>query len=172
MGRLQMEAKVYWVANDSLGRLGIMPRPRGGDWLEDEIRSLQFAGVDVLISLLTEPEIEELDLIEEPELCSRDGIEFLSFAMPDRGVPAVDPDAARFFGELMARLRERKTVVVHCRMGIGRSALVAACLLVGTGATAAQAFQLIAQARGCPVPDTPEQRAWVDSYAKHLTQNE
>jgi hypothetical protein len=144
-----MEATVYWVPNDRLGRIGIMSRPRGGDWLEDEIRGLRSAGVDVLVSLLT----------QEADLCIQNGIEFLSFAIQDRGVPNLDSDAPRFLA--------RKAAVVHCRMGVGRSAVWAACLLAGQGVAVGQAFKLIADARGCSVPDTLEQRAWVDSYAKN-----
>ncbi len=54
-------------------------------------------------------------------------------------------------------------------MGIGRSALLAACLLASRRVAVGEAFKLIADARGCPVPDTPEQQAWVDSYAKNVS---
>ena len=118
------------------------------------------------MSLLTEQEVEELDLAQEPTLCAQNGIEFLSLAVEDRGVPALDSDTTRFLGEVTARLLEKKAVVVHCRMGIGRSALLAACLLASRGVAVGEAFKLIADARGCPVPDTPEQQAWVDSYAR------
>ncbi len=57
-----MQVKVYWVTELHLGRLGIMSRPRGGDWLEDEIRSLSQSQVDAVISLLEQSEIIELEL--------------------------------------------------------------------------------------------------------------
>lgn len=28
--------KIYWVEQKKKGRLGMMARPRGGEWLEDE----------------------------------------------------------------------------------------------------------------------------------------
>lgn len=35
-----MAAKIYWIHTfNNLTRLGIMARPRGGDWLDDEIIS-------------------------------------------------------------------------------------------------------------------------------------
>jgi hypothetical protein len=34
------------------GRLAIVPRPRGGDWLADEVARLKAAGVDILVSML------------------------------------------------------------------------------------------------------------------------
>ena len=44
---------------------------------------------------------------------------------------------------------------------MGRSALVAASVLALTGLDPEVAFDRIATARGCPVPDTPEQKAWL-----------
>ncbi len=60
-----MRAELYWICNVGDGRLGVMPRPRGGDWLIDEVASLRELGVDVVISLLEAHEIEELEIREE-----------------------------------------------------------------------------------------------------------
>ena len=40
-------------------RLAIAPRPRGYDWLVDDIRLLKRAGVDLLVSALTHAEADE-----------------------------------------------------------------------------------------------------------------
>ena len=64
-GNDAMKADIYWIDQLAPHRLAIMPRPRGGDWLEDEIRSLRLEGVDVLVSLLTETEARELELDSE-----------------------------------------------------------------------------------------------------------
>src|SRR5262249_33315807 len=86
--RRAMRAEIYWIAGVPHGRRAVMPRPRGGDWLADEVRSLQVAGVDVLLSLLTNEEAGELDLAEEAACCAGAGIQFVSFPIPDRGVPS------------------------------------------------------------------------------------
>ena len=39
------------------GRLSTMARPRGGDWLADEMAALRRRGVDVLVCALTDPEL-------------------------------------------------------------------------------------------------------------------
>ena len=54
-----------------------------------------------------------------------------------------------------------KTVVIHCRAGIGRASIIAAAVLTLEVATPTAALEMIAAARGCPVPDTAEQVAWV-----------
>jgi hypothetical protein len=67
--------------------LAIMPRPRAGDWLSDEIDSWRNANIRTVVSLLESQEIAELGLKEEPQLCASCGIEFVSFPIRDRGVP-------------------------------------------------------------------------------------
>jgi protein-tyrosine phosphatase len=80
------------------------------------------------------------------------------------------PADERAFLSLVHRLRSDlsngSAVAIHCRAGIGRSTVLAACILVGDGLSVERAFQLIAEARGCPVPDTKEQREWVDAFAR------
>lgn len=47
--------------------------------------------------------------------------------------------------------------------------MMAACVLVSLGEEPDTAFERIARARGCPVPDTAEQREWVLRFAdRHL----
>jgi len=145
-----------------------MPRPRGGDWLEDEIRSLKTSGVDAVVSLLESEEITELDIVEEKFLCEANGISYLSFPICDRNIPLSKRDASDFARMLMNLLKEGRSVVIHCRQGVGRSALIAACVLVLSGVSVDKAFELIENARGCSVPDTEEQRRWVLEFAEGL----
>lgn len=163
-----MQVDIHWIDGIGSGRLGIMPRPRGGDWLEDEIRSLVRSGVEVVISLLEREEILELDLLDEQTLCQSNGISFLSFPIPDRSVPSSKQDALEFAQSISKLLGRGKSVVIHCRAGIGRSALIAACALTFGGVHVDEAFRKIESARGCSVPDTEEQRDWVARLAKSL----
>jgi protein-tyrosine phosphatase len=166
-----MRATIYWIAEVPLGRLGIAPRPRGGDWLEDEVRSLRECGVDVLVCLLTEEEVAEMGLTREAECCTTCGIQFVSFPIPDRCTPSSAQELFRVVRALAGLVAESKSVAIHCRQGVGRSALLAACVLAALGTRPDAAFERIALARGCPVPDTAEQRAWVEVFAeRYLTQ--
>ena len=67
---------------------------------------------------------------------------------------------------LRDQLWEGKSVAIHCRQGVGRSALLSACVLALLGVDPGEGFQRIAAARKCPVPDTEEQRAWVIGFAR------
>ncbi len=163
-----MPMDFYWIEGPWPGRLAILGRPRGGDWLRDEVTSWRRSGLDAVVSLLTQEEVKEFDLEEEGDRCAANGIRFLAFPIADRGVPASRKAAMDLVRTLDRALGEAHRVGVHCRQGIGRSALVVACLLVATGTKPDEAFHRIGVARGCPVPDTPEQREWVRGLAADL----
>lgn len=160
-----MGKAAYWLPGPWPGHLAIIPRPRGGDWLEDEVRSWKDLGLNIIVSLLTPAEITELELAEEEQRCQTQGIQFLSFPIPDRGVPASRQTITDLIETLMKALASGKSIAVHCRQGIGRSGIIAALLLISTGEEPEAALAHVSQARGCPVPDTPEQANWVKGFA-------
>jgi protein-tyrosine phosphatase len=159
----------YWIMTES-GRIAIMPRPRGGDWLADDIGFLQTSGVGVIVSALTPGEIEELALAEEQSCCDARGLIFYSFPINDRSVPVSLSKFNEFLRSLNSELQKGLAIAIHCRAGIGRSSLIAACLLIKQGFVAEDALRLIEEARGVPVPDTQEQRDWIKEF-ENLTAN-
>jgi protein-tyrosine phosphatase len=156
-----MKAEIYWVPGPWPGHLGIVPRPRGDDWLAEEVRSWRDSDLDVVASLLTPDEVAEFDLQEEEARARAEGLEFHAFPIPDLGVPRARVDFAQLIGGLEKALASGKNVAVHCRQGIGRSSLVIASLLVSAGEEPGEAFRRIEKVRGRPVPETAEQRKWV-----------
>jgi protein-tyrosine phosphatase len=159
-----MRPSIYWLDLRQGWRLAIMPRPRAGDWLDDEIAGWKAEGIDIVISLLERQEIEELELDRLPASCRAAQIEYLSFPIPDRGVPASLEETGRLARRLSEALAAGKAVAVHCRAGIGRSSLLAACVLVRNGYDVNSAFATVAEARGLAVPDTEAQRAWLSTF--------
>lgn len=159
-----MNKPIVWIEGCANGGLAIMPRPSGGDEIGLSIAALTSQRIDVVVSLLTIFEEAELELHDERTVCNANGIDFFSFPIPDRGLPESATAVRRLVGGISAKLSENKRVMIHCRMGIGRSALIAACVLYTQGLTVAQAFDAISTARGVQVPDTEEQRAWVERF--------
>src|SRR5262245_50122561 len=143
-----MRTTLYWIPVPWPGRLAIMPRPRGGDWLEDEVRSWRMAGVDVVVSLLENDEVADLQLESERELCLQNEVEYIAFPVPDRGVPSSFKTTTELVRRLEGLLSSGQNVAIHCRQGIGRSALLATCLLVASGLDVAVAFVKVQESRG------------------------
>jgi protein-tyrosine phosphatase len=157
-----MRPTIFTLERKGAGAISTMARPRGGDWLDDELSALRAIGVGVLVSMLTVNETQELELAEEPRAARAVGLRFLSLPTPDRGVPEKSGFLA-LLDDLEGAVRAGAHVVVHCRMGIGRSSLVAAGLLVREGLGAREAWAAVERARGLEVPDTPQQKAWLGS---------
>lgn len=118
------------------------------DWLSDEIGHWRRNGIDVVVSLLTPHESSELGLNQEAAMSSQQGIQFLSLPIRDRAVPSSFGEMRTFVERTAALLlSEGKTVAVHCRQGIGRSAVFAVSLLVNAGVNLDALFQQIESAK-------------------------
>jgi len=161
-----MNPKLYWIDGPWPGRLAISARPRGGDWLEDEISGWRRAGVDAVVSLLTPHENKDLQLAEEFKLAQAHGLKFVSLPIEDRSVPSSWEDASRAVAKATEMLQQGKNVAVHCRQGIGRSGIVAAAVLIKSGSTPGDALTQISGARGLEVPETSEQMAWIQEFSQ------
>src|SRR5262252_9505322 len=90
----------YQIKGPWPGKLAIIPRPRGGDWLVDEIIAVKDAGFNLVVSLLTPAEIEELGLTGEAEVVGDKGLQFCSLPIPDLGVPPSRESAIKFLETL------------------------------------------------------------------------
>jgi protein-tyrosine phosphatase len=164
-----MPTKLYWLDEAWPGRVALSARPRGGDWLADEVADWKRQDIGTVVSLLEPQEEKDLDLQSEAGEVRREGLEFISFPIPDRQVPRSELGLLSALDRAERSLSRGKNVLIHCRQGVGRSGLVAACLLVKKGISPGAAIEKITAARGVTVPDTEEQREWIDHHATALT---
>ena len=165
-----MRPALHVIAWPGPGRLATMAHTRGGVDLAADMAGLARAGVDVVVSALTGPEHDRLGLTEVSGAAAEAGITWLSFPIPDRGVPSAedlrsDTETLALGIRLAAHVRAGRFVVTQCFAGIGRSTLLAAVTLVMLGVDAEEALRMVADARGLPVPDTTAQRDWLLSFA-------
>lgn len=161
--------KLYWIPGPWQGKLAIAARPRGADWLDSEIRDWKNASVDTVLSLLTPDEERDLHLAGEAQVVRDEGLRFASLPVPDRQVPSSPSEVAPTLDEIDVELTSGKNVVIHCRQGVGRSGMMAACLLVLRGIDPDSAVHALEKVRGTTVPETAEQRRWIDLFASSLT---
>jgi protein-tyrosine phosphatase len=151
---------LYTVNLDEPGLLSTMAKPRGGDWLAEEMSALKEARVDVLVSVLTESEEDEAGLRDEALEASFAGLRFVSVPIADMGLPDRDT-VLPVMRELATDLTTGLHVVTHCWAGIGRSSLLAATLMVLNGMAPNEAWRRMTEARGRTVPETAAQREWI-----------
>jgi hypothetical protein len=169
--RKKMKPDVYWIRDIDPLRFAMMPRPRGGEWLEDEVSGWKQMGIDIVVSLLHQYEADELEISEEERVCVSRGICYHSFPIKDRGTPESEPRFFALADELAASVKEGSVVAVHCRAGIGRSGLLTGSVLLRLGVPASQVFTVLSRARGLSVPDTPAQMEWFHSVAARMHSN-
>jgi protein-tyrosine phosphatase len=160
-----MRTELFEIPAPFSGRLAIAPRPRGGDWLDEELRSWHESGIDVVVSLLTPEEAGEFELEREAAEAGAQGIRFRAFPIPDREAPASRTLFHDLVSEVVYELTAGHEVVIHCRQGIGRASLVAISILIAAGLDIEMAVKRVSEVRGRPVPETPVQRRWLDEWA-------
>lgn len=153
-----MTTEPFWINS----QLAIVPCPRGVDLLDDEMRALRDAGIDTVVSLLEPYEAKELGLEREADAAEHAGMRFVNFPIPDHGLPPSLENLTHLLANLEAQIARDRKIGIHCYACIGRSPVVAASLLIRSGMSSGEAWRQISEARGFPVPDTPEQRAWVE----------
>jgi protein-tyrosine phosphatase len=157
-----MIATPYWITT----QLAIVLRPWGDEDLNDEMLALRAAGIDIVVSMLEKREARNLGLAEEENCAKHAGLLFANFPIPDRGVPLDKQSFLEFLTMLESHLASGKRIAIHCRGSIGRAPLTTASLLIRSGMAPENAWLQIATSRDCPVPDTEEQREWVDRHMR------
>jgi protein-tyrosine phosphatase len=159
------------------GRLGLTLAPGKKDptveWdrdLESDLERLRdHYKVDRLVSLMEPHEYRFLKIADLSERASNHGIAVCRFPIPD-----VDAPPATSMSSFLALVRTilndvdaGRTVIIHCRGGIGRSGLVAASCLVALGHPPREAIELVRSARPGAVEVTVQEE-WVEAVAERL----
>jgi protein-tyrosine phosphatase len=159
---------IFQIQGPWAGRLAVVSRPRGGDWIDDEVRAWKDEGLNAVVSLLTGEEQREFELSREREVSEKQGLQFFSFPINDLGVPSSLDETLRVLSQAERLLASGRNVGIHCRQSIGRSGMMAACLLVMAGSSAQSAMESVSNSRGLTVPETPEQIEWVSEFEREF----
>lgn len=160
---------IFSIPINSKGKISIVSRPKGNEFLEESIEYLKQMEIGIVVSALTNEEEEELGLTLEGEFCNKYGIEFLKFPMQDRGIPLSISEIEIFCRNLALKVQDGFSIGVHCRAGIGRSSILASSIMAHLGYNAKDALNLISQSRRIKVPDTEMQEAWINEYYAYVS---
>jgi protein-tyrosine phosphatase len=150
------------------GRLVILARPRGGEWLMGDVRAWKRAGIEHVVSTLTDDEVTLFELTAEADLCRANGIAWDTFPIEDRRTPINRESFDARIGDWADRIRGGTSLGVHCRQGIGRSGLVVVAILHELGVSLDDAIRTASEARGRPIPETDQQREWLTTAVAGL----
>ena len=157
-----MKPDLYKVSTIGKGELFVMPKP-SSEWLADDVAYYSSMNVSLVLSLMEVGESYECGLQKEQDVLDSFGIEFLNFQIKDRGLPNL-VSFRKLIGELYEQIRDGANLAVHCRAGIGRSGVVACCLLIEDGTDPQHAIDIVSAARRISIPDTQEQYDFIIDY--------
>lgn len=166
---------VFWIPFEADIFLGTMEHLQGGaDLMDeaaalvDEAAALVDEGVTTVVSLLTLEEVDVLGLSQEEKILGQSGIQFLHYSIEDRSVPPSVADFLKICASICEQLLAGERVAIHCRYGIGRSSLMAACIMLCLGEDPDSIFERISEVRGQAVPDTVEQKEFFENFKNFL----
>ncbi len=157
--------RISYLPDDAVnldGRIGLTIAPGmlgGADGghadrnLDDDLARLRDRyHTHVLVTLLERgqylrDEFSELGIADLLVRAQRAGLETEWSALPDGSVPVSLEQLHQIVERVLILVRAGRNVVIHCRDGLGRSALVASCCLTALGASVDEALGIIRKVR-------------------------
>jgi len=152
------------------GRIGLTLAPGKKDdvWERDLAADLERLhepfGASVLVSLLGDSELAELGIADLAWVAHTRGIRTWQLPVVDGGVPEDTDRVVQLVRGTVAVLGAGENVVVHCRGGLGRSGLFAACCLVALGHAPRAAIGIVRAARPGAVENLVQER-FIERFA-------
>ncbi|GAP23381.1 ADP-ribosylglycohydrolase [Gluconobacter frateurii NBRC 101659] len=155
------------------GRKG--PSLSGSHWdrdLQADILRLKLWRTDIVISLTPQDEMDHLDVGNMKTAMEGAGLLWLHLPIPDTGIPDTGwtQHWRRISPTLHQRLEAGGRIVIHCRAGLERTALVAALLQCERGESIGHALKRISKARKGAGP-LPRQKAWLEEQRQESDRN-
>lgn len=152
------------------GRLGLTLAPGKKDdaWERDLAADLERLhesfGTSVLVSMLGDSELADLGIANLARVAHTPGVRTWQLPVVDGGVPENAQQVVRLVRGTLAVLGAGENVVVHCRGGLGRAGLFAACCLVALGHAPRAAIGIVRAARPGAV-ETMVQERFIERFA-------
>ncbi|MFL6733734.1 MAG: dual specificity protein phosphatase family protein [Sphingomicrobium sp.] len=141
----------HWIADD----LAV-----GGSFPDERAHELAEAhGVGAVVDLRAEEQDDE-DALRSA------GITFLHLPTPDLN-PATADHLDKGVEFVRAQRGHGRKVLIHCQHGIGRSALLALCVLVDAGADPLTALAQAKDRRGRISPSESQYHGWAEWLRRH-----
>lgn len=155
------------------GTLGISLCPGRQSWgirgmpprhLEDDLAVVKSEGFQRIGVLLEDDELTRIapDLLDA---YAERAIRVHRFPIPDFHAPVDAPAYRAFVDELAFHLGQGEKVLVHCKGGLGRAGLTAACLLMLDGRSADEAIREVRAVRPGAV-ENPDQERFAAAFAE------
>ncbi|XP_078001039.1 cyclin-dependent kinase inhibitor 3-like [Glandiceps talaboti] len=173
--------KIDWFDYSVVGCSGLigisgLPGCRFKDvWrsLDSDIDSLHANDITDIFVLCTRGELTKYRTPRLLQAYHKEEFVVHHYAFPDGSVPSIST-CVKMLEELRVCLECGKKALIHCYGGLGRSCLIAVCLmlLLDSNMEAEQAIQRIRELRGSGAIQTVKQYNFVNDFRKLLAEHE
>jgi len=120
---------------------------------------------DVFVSLVRHSELIEIDIPNLFDEVEKRGMESIHFPITDKWIPHSMPKLVSLVEVIISKLKESKTVIVHCNGGKGRSGTIVVATLVGLGKKVDSAIKVVRKTRSGTIKN-PVQISYLRSFQK------
>ncbi|KAG1659546.1 hypothetical protein FOA52_015350 [Chlamydomonas sp. UWO 241] len=144
------------------------------DMVTDLGRLVTRYGVTTVVNLLSDMELRSCQIRDYAKSVSKQKLAFLHLPIVELDGPSDMGEGARLVEEIVGRMARGEVVAMHCRGGIGRAGMLAACVLLrlrlvgGVASSIAEVRRL----RGKTAIESRRQEAFIDAYFQMLQQGE
>jgi protein-tyrosine phosphatase/predicted esterase len=150
------------------GTIGVMSAPGRERELAADLDELaERHGCVVLVSLVSDHELDLLRIADLPERCTERGIRVIRFPFGDFSTPDSIEEVMSLTAEIIRIARRGGMVAIHCWAGLGRTGLVAACCLAARGLSSSDAVAAVRRCRPRAI-ENRDQEEFIDQFAAIL----
>jgi len=138
------------------GRLLLHSMPGRYEMLESVWTQVRNEGVHAIVCLAERDELHEKSS-EYAHALAADTVPcpVIVFEVPDRGAPEDREEFWALANDIANRLQSGEAILIHCAGGVGRTALLAVCVLLALGEAVSNARSAVSQA-GSIVETAPQ----------------
>jgi ADP-ribosyl-[dinitrogen reductase] hydrolase len=163
--------RIAWLETPSEWRVGLTfapgkcgPSREGHRWARDldaDLDVIAREGVRTIACLVEAHELVKWAIAGLPSAAAARGIELLHRPIPDVSVPSLYA-ARSLVRELIAR--REAPMLIHCIGGLGRTGVIAGCLLRALDVAPDEVLRRLVAARGDECPQNEKQRRFVTDF--------
>ncbi|XP_028845622.1 cyclin-dependent kinase inhibitor 3 [Denticeps clupeoides] len=137
--------------------------------LQTDVGELQNQGVEDIFVFCTRGELQRYRVPCLLEAYTQRGLTVHHLPFPDGGTPEL-PQCCQILEELQASLQASRRTVIHCYGGLGRSGLIAACLLLqlSVSMTPNKAIEILRELRGAGAIQTVKQYNFLHEFREQF----
>ncbi|KAM9356379.1 cyclin-dependent kinase inhibitor 3 isoform 1-T3 [Pholidichthys leucotaenia] len=136
--------------------------------LQRDVEELQNQGVQDIFVFCTRGELSQYRVPSLLEVYQQQGFTVYHMPFPDGSAPDLQ-QCCQIISKLQASLENNRRTLIHCNGGLGRSALIAACLLLQLSLTMTpnKAIEILQQYRGGGAIQTVRQYNFVQEFREN-----